>query len=208
MRHDFGDEDGARPDDRPASGLPEIEEAVTLLCRQPATARFISRRSPTYFVADEPPRGARGPDGADVPATRRIDRRRAARDVPRSRRSSPRSSAPRAAAEKFKDPMQFVISSLRLAYDGKVLTNYRPVVGWLTQLGRAALRTRHAGRLRAHRERRGPARGRWSGASRSPARSAAATRGCSTTGRQQAGAGRRLPDADIAALLRRDRAGA
>jgi len=37
--------------------------------------------------------------------------------------------------EKFKDPMVFVISSLRLAYEGKVLTNYRPVVGWLQQLG-------------------------------------------------------------------------
>ena len=37
--------------------------------------------------------------------------------------------------EKFKDPMQFVVSSLRLAYEGKTLTNYRPVVGWLQQLG-------------------------------------------------------------------------
>ena len=43
------------------------------------------------------------------------------------------SPAPR--LEKFKDPMQFVMSSLRLAYDGKSLPNYRPVVGWLTQLG-------------------------------------------------------------------------
>jgi len=37
--------------------------------------------------------------------------------------------------EKFKDPTQFVVSSLRLAYDGKVISNYRPVVGWLQQLG-------------------------------------------------------------------------
>src|SRR5206468_1049003 len=36
---------------------------------------------------------------------------------------------------KFKDPMQFVMSSLRLAYDGKRVMNYRPIVGWLTQLG-------------------------------------------------------------------------
>ena len=31
--------------------------------------------------------------------------------------------------------MQFVVSSLRLAYDGKTITNYRPAVGWLQQLG-------------------------------------------------------------------------
>src|SRR5207245_3112843 len=37
--------------------------------------------------------------------------------------------------DKFKDPMQFVVSSLRLAYDGKVISNYLPVVGWLNQLG-------------------------------------------------------------------------
>ena len=44
-------------------------------------------------------------------------------------------NAPPAALEKFKDPMQFVVSSLRLAYDGKTITNYHPVVGWLQQLG-------------------------------------------------------------------------
>ena len=37
--------------------------------------------------------------------------------------------------EKFKDPMQFVVSSMRLAYDGKTIANYHPVVGWLQQLG-------------------------------------------------------------------------
>ena len=36
-------------------GLDEIEDAVVLLCRQPATARFISTKLATYFVADEPP---------------------------------------------------------------------------------------------------------------------------------------------------------
>src|SRR5207245_6991108 len=34
-----------------------------------------------------------------------------------------------------KDPMQFVVSSLRLAYEGKTLTNYHAVTGWLQQLG-------------------------------------------------------------------------
>jgi len=44
-------------------------------------------------------------------------------------------NAPTPRLVKFKDPMQFVVSSLRMAYDGRTLTNYRPVTGWLQQLG-------------------------------------------------------------------------
>jgi uncharacterized protein (DUF1800 family) len=40
-----------------------------------------------------------------------------------------------AGAGKFKDPMQFVVSALRLAHDGAAITNYRPLVTWLHQLG-------------------------------------------------------------------------
>ncbi len=32
---------------------------------------------------------------------------------------------------KFKDPMHYVVSSVRLAYDGKPIANIRPVVNWL-----------------------------------------------------------------------------
>jgi uncharacterized protein (DUF1800 family) len=31
--------------------------------------------------------------------------------------------------------MAFVVSSIRLAYEGKTLTNYHPLVAWLQQLG-------------------------------------------------------------------------
>jgi hypothetical protein len=44
-------------------------------------------------------------------------------------------TAPTPQLEKFKDPMQFVVSSMRLAYDGKTITNYHPAIGWLQQLG-------------------------------------------------------------------------
>ncbi|MGT2491063.1 hypothetical protein ACU4GD_12270 [Cupriavidus basilensis] len=36
---------------------------------------------------------------------------------------------------KFKDPMQFVASSLRLAYDGRMVANLSLANGWLNQLG-------------------------------------------------------------------------
>jgi uncharacterized protein (DUF1800 family) len=132
-RHDFGAKTvlGHTIDGK---GLGELEDAVVLLCRQPATARFVSLKLAMYFVADEPPpalvdRMARTfqktdglvgavlremfLDGAFVAAL----------------------NAPTPTLEKFKDPMQFVVSSMRLAYDGKMITNYHPAVGWLQQLG-------------------------------------------------------------------------
>src|SRR6516165_10824696 len=95
-------------------GFDEVEEAVTLLCRQPATARFISTKLAQYFVADDPPpalvdRMARTftkTDGSISAVLHEmfLDKELlAALNVP----------APR--VEKFKDPMQFVVSSLRMA---------------------------------------------------------------------------------------------
>ena len=37
-------------------------------------------------------------------------------------------NAPSPKLQKLKDPMQFVVSSMRMAYDGKTITNYRPAV--------------------------------------------------------------------------------
>jgi uncharacterized protein (DUF1800 family) len=109
-------------------GLEEIQEAVTMLCRQPATARFVSRKLATYFIADEPPAALvsrmaavfQRTDG-DIAAVLRL------MFLDRDFLIAP--------GGKFKDPMQFVVSSLRLAYDGKPFPNFRPVIGWLAQLG-------------------------------------------------------------------------
>ena len=39
-----------------------------------------------------------------------------------------------AAKAKYKDPMQFVLSAVRLAYDDKVVLNTGPIQGWLGRL--------------------------------------------------------------------------
>src|SRR4030095_1420920 len=54
VRHDFG---AKQLLGRPiaAQGAAEITEAVNRLCRQPATARYVSSKLATYFVADTPP---------------------------------------------------------------------------------------------------------------------------------------------------------
>src|SRR5207237_1358938 len=38
-------------------------------------------------------------------------------------------------APKFKDPMRYVLSAVRLAYDGRTITNTRPLLDWLNALG-------------------------------------------------------------------------
>jgi uncharacterized protein (DUF1800 family) len=115
-------------------GLAEVEDAVVLLCRQPATARFISTKLATYFIADEPPpalvermtRTFQKTDGSIAAVLREMFLDGALIAA---------LNAPASKLEKFKDPIQFVVSSMRLAYDGKMITNYHPAVGWLQQLG-------------------------------------------------------------------------
>jgi len=115
-------------------GLAEVEDAVTFLCRQPATARYISAKLAAYFVADDPPpalvdrmaKTFQNTDGSIAAVLREMFLDRAFVAA---------LNAPSAKLEKFKDPMQFVVSSMRLAYEGKAITNYRPAVGWLQQLG-------------------------------------------------------------------------
>jgi uncharacterized protein (DUF1800 family) len=132
-RHDFGPKKvlGHTITGR---GLAEVEDAVVLLCRQAATARFISTKLATYFIADEPPpalvermtRTFEKTDGSIVAVLREMLLDGAFITA---------LNAPAPKLEKFKDPVQFVVSSMRLAYDGKAITNYHPAIGWLQQLG-------------------------------------------------------------------------
>ena len=131
-RHDFGTKT-VLGETIPGTGFDEVEKAVTLLCRQPSTARFLSTKLATYFVADNPPRKL-----VDAMTTtfEHTDGDIAA--VLRTMFTSPEflSAIDQAPPDggKFKDPVQFVVSSLRLAYDGKRITNYRPLFNWLQQL--------------------------------------------------------------------------
>lgn len=132
-RHDFGTKKILNETIK-GTGMDEVERAVSLLCRQPATARFISTKLAMYFVADNPPRKL---VDAMVTTFKQTDGHIAA--VLRTMFTSSEFIAMRnqsqTEAGKFKDPVQFVVSSLRLAYDGKRIINYRPVVNWLQQLG-------------------------------------------------------------------------
>jgi uncharacterized protein (DUF1800 family) len=126
-RHDFSDKTLLGQKIR-GSGFDEVEQAVDLIARQPACASFVSRQLAEYFVADTPPpalveamaRTFRLTDG-DIAAVLRT--------LFESREFD------RAMGRKFKDPMQFVVSSMRLAYDGRPIANAHPLVNWLNGLG-------------------------------------------------------------------------
>ena len=49
---------------------------------------------------------------------------------------------------KFKDPMRFVVSAIRFAYDGRPISNSRPVLNWLNGLGEGLVTRRVVMRAR------------------------------------------------------------
>jgi uncharacterized protein (DUF1800 family) len=128
-RHDFGQKVllGQAVTGR---GFAEVEQAVDIIVRQKACARFVSRELATYFVGDSASQGLVDAmaqsfqhSGGDIAATLR------------TLFLSPEFAAARPA--KFKDPMHYVLSSVRLAYDGRTISNTRPLLDWLNALGEA-----------------------------------------------------------------------
>jgi uncharacterized protein (DUF1800 family) len=126
-RHDFGSK-SLLGQSIAGSGFGEVEQAVTFLVHQPACARFISRRLAMYFVADDPPpkliermtRTFQKTDG-DIAAVLGV--MFASREFTAS------------LGRKFKDPMHYLVSAVRLAYDGRPIANPEPLVRWLEVLG-------------------------------------------------------------------------
>jgi uncharacterized protein (DUF1800 family) len=125
-RHDFGDKYllGHLIKGR---GLAEVDEALDLLSRAPATPHFISSKLATFFVSDNPP-----PALIDRMATtfRQTDGNIAV--VLKTMFASPEFKASLGA--QFKDPMHYVLSAVRLAYDDKIVLNTAPILGWLGRL--------------------------------------------------------------------------
>jgi uncharacterized protein (DUF1800 family) len=126
-RHDYGDKMFLGKPVK-GRGLAEVDEALDRLAKHPATARFISHKLAVYFVADDPPpqlvdRMAQAfqSSGGDISLTLRA-----------------MFSAPEFAHSlggKFKDPMHYVVSAVRLAYDNKPILNAGPMLNWLNRMG-------------------------------------------------------------------------
>lgn len=111
------------------SGYEEIAQAVDLITRQPACAAFVSRQLAEYFVADKPPPAL---VSAMAQTFQRTDGDIAA--VLRTLFESPLLTQG-GNARKFKDPVQYLTSSIRFVLDGRQITDTQPLVKWLNDMG-------------------------------------------------------------------------
>ncbi|MDO9193305.1 MAG: DUF1800 family protein, partial [Undibacterium sp.] len=127
QRHDFGEKQILGHAIR-GHGLDEVDEVLTLLCRQPATARFISHKLAVYFVSDTP-----SPALVESMAQQFLQTDGDIPSVLRAMFGTAEFAA--SLGKKFKDPMHYVMSSVRLAYDGAILANTGPLLNWLNTMG-------------------------------------------------------------------------
>jgi uncharacterized protein (DUF1800 family) len=108
-------------------GLAEVDEAPDRLARHPATVRFISRKLATFRVGDAPPALVQrmaaiftASDGDIAAALRRLF-------------NSAEFHA--SLGRQFKDPLHYVVPSVRLAYGDKTILNAAPMLNRLNRMG-------------------------------------------------------------------------
>lgn len=125
-RHDFGDKVFLGHTIR-GSGFGEVEQALDVLARDPATAHHVSLQLATYFLGDDPP--------APVVARMADIFRRSDGDIAQVLDVLFHSREFDASlGHKFKDPVHYTVSAVRLAYDDRVILNTGPIQGWLNRL--------------------------------------------------------------------------
>ena len=126
-RHDFGDKLFLGHAIK-GSGFGEVEQALDLLARDPATAHHVCTQLAVYFVSDGPP-----PELVDAMAGAW---KRSDGDIATVLRTMFRSRAfTDSLGRKFKDPVHYAVSSVRLAYGDRVVLNTNPLQGWLNRMG-------------------------------------------------------------------------
>ena len=125
-RHDFGDKLLLGHVIR-GSGFGEVEQALDILAREPATARHVSTQLATWLLGDTPPPSVvermadtwRHTDGDIAAVLGALFR---SREFTASLRT------------RFKDPAHYAISAVRLAYDDQVVLNTGPIQGWMNRM--------------------------------------------------------------------------
>ncbi len=127
-RHDFSDKVFLGHTIK-GSGYAEVQQALDLICQQPATAHFISLKLAKMFVSDQPSDDlvntmAERFQDSDGDIAQVLDYLFHSREFRKSLKTP-----------LLKDPEHYIISSMRLAYDDRSLLNPKPVVGWISQLG-------------------------------------------------------------------------
>ncbi|MBV9549318.1 MAG: DUF1800 domain-containing protein [Alphaproteobacteria bacterium] len=126
-RHDFGDKQFLGQTIK-GSGADEAVKALTMLSRQPATARFVSKKLAEFFCCDAPPDRLVAAMAAtflksDGDITQVLTTLFNAPDFTANLGS------------KFKDPVHYAVSAVRAAYGETPIQNLTPVMNWLMRMG-------------------------------------------------------------------------
>jgi uncharacterized protein (DUF1800 family) len=125
-RHDFGDKVFLGHVIK-GSGFGEVEQALDILARDPATARRVSTEIAIYMVSDNPPPALVQRMASSF--------QRSNGDIAVVLQTMFRSPEFKASlGTRFKDPVHYVISSVRLAYGDRVILNTGPVQTWVNRL--------------------------------------------------------------------------
>jgi len=126
-RHDFSDKVFLGQTIK-GSGMPEVEQALDILAKSPATAHHISYQLAQYFVADQPPKAL-----VDKLAQKFLATDGNIREVLSTLFHSSEFWNPQIYDAKFKTPYQYVVSAVRAT--GINVQNVLPIRGALQQLG-------------------------------------------------------------------------
>lgn len=126
-RHDAGDKQllGQRI---AGQGADELDEALDILARHPATARHVSLKLATYFLADEPPgklvdRISHTFQATDGDMAAVLDVLFTSNEFQAGH------------TQTFKDPMRYAVSTAQLVYPDAQIRNPYAISAWLRRLG-------------------------------------------------------------------------
>ena len=109
------------------AGFNEVEQAVKLLCRQSATAKHISAQMAAYFLGKEP--------AAPLVNAMAATFQKSDGDIAATLKVLLTSQLLQQNAGSFKDPYRYVVAALRQGYEGRIISNMKPAINWLNQMG-------------------------------------------------------------------------
>ena len=126
-RHDYGEKHFLGHTIR-GDGLAEVNQAIDILSREPATASHVSRQLAQYFCCDAP--------SDQLVAAMAATWKRSDGDIADVLQTLFDSAEfNQSLGRKFKDPMHYAVSAVRALYGDRVIANPLPLIGWLNRMG-------------------------------------------------------------------------
>lgn len=127
-RHDYGDKVFLGQTIK-GSGAAELDQAMDIIARHPATIQRVAQKIAVFFLGATPS----GPAVRAMQATWQKTDGDIASILSTLFHSEP-FTKPDLSAGRFKDPVHYVFSALRLAYGNRVILNTLPAQNWLNRL--------------------------------------------------------------------------